>query len=101
MSLYRGPPPDTPRRHRHGRRAAGASVDLSFDGIAAGLTVSFSGGVARPLPDAALDAAVERVDQAMYRAKTQGRRRSLVATTPCVAGDTASAARALEPLASA
>lgn len=74
---------------------------LSFDDIAAGLTVSFSGGVARLLPDEVLDTAVERADQAMYRAKTQGRCRSLVAPAPAVAGSAASATGALEPLASA
>jgi diguanylate cyclase (GGDEF)-like protein len=50
----------------------------SFDDIAPGLRVSFSGGVAQLKLDEPIDAAVARADQAMYRAKIQGRSRSVV-----------------------
>jgi diguanylate cyclase (GGDEF)-like protein len=47
--------------------------------LPAGLRVSFSAGVAELGPDEPLDRAIERADQAMYRAKTSGRSRSLAA----------------------
>jgi diguanylate cyclase (GGDEF)-like protein len=47
--------------------------------LPAGLCVSFSAGVAELGPDEALERAVERADQAMYRAKTSGRARCLPA----------------------
>ena len=50
-----------------------------FDDIAPDLRLSFSGGVTRLKQDDALDVAIERADQAMYRAKTQGRCRCVVA----------------------
>ena len=50
-----------------------------FDDIAPDLRMSFSGGVTRLKQDDALDVAIERADQAMYRAKTQGRCRCVVA----------------------
>ena len=42
-----------------------------------GLTVSFSAGVVEVQADEAADAAVERADQAMYRAKNSGRARCI------------------------
>lgn len=51
----------------------------SLDDVAPGLCVSFSGGVAELQPGERLDVATERADRAMYRAKTQGRCRSLLA----------------------
>ena len=50
-----------------------------FDDVAPDLRMSFSGGVTRLKQDDALDVAIERADQAMYRAKTQGRCRCVVA----------------------
>lgn len=46
---------------------------LSADAIAPGLRVTFSAGVAEVQSAEALDVAIERADQAMYRAKVQGR----------------------------
>jgi diguanylate cyclase len=43
--------------------------------LPAGLSVSFSAGVTEVGPDETPEAAIERADQAMYRAKTRGRRR--------------------------
>jgi diguanylate cyclase (GGDEF)-like protein len=54
----------------------------SFDDVAPGLHVSFSGGITAVAPDDTLEAAVERADQSMYQAKTQGRHHSLVAEQP-------------------
>lgn len=51
----------------------------SFDDVAPGLVVTFSAGLARFAPDQTLEQAVERADQAMYRAKTGGRNRTVVA----------------------
>jgi diguanylate cyclase (GGDEF)-like protein len=45
----------------------------SFDAIAPGLSVTISAGVTDLHPDDTLEAAVERADQAMYRAKQSGR----------------------------
>jgi diguanylate cyclase (GGDEF)-like protein len=47
--------------------------------LPAGLSVSFSAGVAEVGPDEPLERAIERADQAMYRAKTGGRARCLPA----------------------
>ena len=51
----------------------------SFDEAAPGLTVTFSAGLALFEPGLSLDQAVERADQAMYRAKTGGRNRTELA----------------------
>jgi diguanylate cyclase len=40
-----------------------------------GLKISFSAGVTEIGPDESTDGAIERADQAMYRAKTSGRAR--------------------------
>lgn len=45
----------------------------------AGLRVGVSAGVTELGPDEALERAIERADQAMYRAKTSGRSRCLPA----------------------
>lgn len=45
----------------------------SFDAIAPGLGVTISAGVTDLHPDDTLEVAVERADQAMYRAKQSGR----------------------------
>ena len=52
---------------------------LSADAIAPGLRVTFSAGVAEVQGAEALDAAIERADQAMYRAKVQGRDCTVIA----------------------
>lgn len=46
-----------------------------FTDLGPGLHVTFSGGLVRLGPDEPIAAAVERADQAMYRAKTAGRNR--------------------------
>jgi diguanylate cyclase len=46
---------------------------LGADAIAPGLRVTFSAGISLCPPDTPLEAAIDRADQAMYRAKTQGR----------------------------
>jgi diguanylate cyclase len=47
-----------------------------FDAVAPGLAVTFSAGLALLVPGQTLEQAVERADQAMYRAKTGGRNRT-------------------------
>ena len=42
-----------------------------------GLRITFSAGVTELSADEGIDQAIERADQAMYRAKTSGRARSL------------------------
>jgi diguanylate cyclase len=54
-------------------------AQVSFDAVAPGLVVTFSAGLAVCGQDEALDAAIERADQAMYRAKTAGRNCTVVA----------------------
>ncbi len=46
---------------------------LTFDAIATDLKVSFSAGLSACDDDEAIEACIERADQAMYRAKTRGR----------------------------
>jgi diguanylate cyclase len=53
-----------------------------FDDIAAGLVVSFSAGVAECVGPGDLEAAIERADAAMYRAKHEGRDRAVAAPQP-------------------
>jgi diguanylate cyclase (GGDEF)-like protein len=60
------------------QRLQAALQTSSFDDVAPGLRVSFSGGVAQLRLDEPIDAAVARADQAMYRAKIQGRSRCVV-----------------------
>ena len=48
---------------------------MVLDDIAPGLKLSFSGGLVELARGEALEAAIERADQAMYRAKTAGRNR--------------------------
>jgi diguanylate cyclase (GGDEF)-like protein len=50
-----------------------------FAALAQGLTVTFSAGLALFVPELTLEQAVERADQAMYRAKTGGRNRTELA----------------------
>jgi len=52
---------------------------LSADAIAPGLRVTFSAGVADVQSAEALDVAIERADQAMHRAKVQGRNCTVMA----------------------
>ena len=52
---------------------------VSFDAIAPGLQVTFSAGLSACGDDDTLEACIERADQAMYRAKTQGRNCSVLA----------------------
>ena len=54
---------------------------LSADAIAPGLRVTFSAGVADVTSTDELETAIERADQAMYRAKVQGRNCTVVAGT--------------------
>jgi diguanylate cyclase (GGDEF)-like protein len=52
---------------------------VSFDSIAPNLKVSFSAGVSVCLADDSLDAAIERADAALYRAKARGRNCTVLA----------------------
>jgi diguanylate cyclase len=61
------------QRLRHGL------AKVSFDAIAPGLQVTFSAGLSACGDDETLEACIERADQAMYRAKTQGRNCSVLA----------------------
>jgi len=54
-------------------------AQVSFDAISPGLSVTFSAGLSACEDDNPLDACIERADQAMYRAKMQGRNCSVVA----------------------
>jgi diguanylate cyclase (GGDEF)-like protein len=54
-------------------------AEVSFDDIAPGLQVTFSAGLSRCTGEQTLEAALERADQAMYRAKTGGRNRTVTA----------------------
>ena len=50
-----------------------------FDDIAERLTVTFSAGLAECPPNASIDAAIDRADRAMYRAKASGRNCTMAA----------------------
>jgi diguanylate cyclase (GGDEF)-like protein len=64
-----------------------------FDDIAPGMTATFSAGFAQCLGDADLEQAIERADQAMYKAKAEGRNRTLCLDDPGAApSDTGTAA---------
>ena len=56
-----------------------ALARTSFDAIAPGLKVTFSAGLSACADDDSIEACVERADQAMYLAKTQGRDCSVLA----------------------
>jgi len=58
---------------------AQALARTPFDAIATGLNVTFSAGLSACTDDDSVDACIERADQAMYRAKTQGRDCSVLA----------------------
>ena len=60
-------------------RLRGAIAAGGFDAIAPQLKVSFSAGVAEVLEGEAQDAAIDRADRALYRAKQAGRNRVEVA----------------------
>ncbi len=60
-------------------RLRGAIAEGGFDAIAPQLKVSFSAGVAEVLEGEAQDAAIDRADRALYRAKQAGRNRVEVA----------------------
>ncbi|MGE0315294.1 MAG: GGDEF domain-containing protein [Lautropia sp.] len=51
----------------------------SFDDVSPGLRMTFSAGIAQCGGEADLEAAIERADRAMYRAKDAGRDRALTA----------------------
>ncbi len=57
----------------------------SFNDLAGGLVVNFSAGVTECTGLADLHAAIERADQAMYRAKQGGRDCALIAAPPVIA----------------
>lgn len=59
----------------HGLRDALA--ETSFDSVAPGLRVTFSAALSICTVDDMLEATIERADQARYRAKTQGRNRTV------------------------
>ena len=48
-------------------------AETSFDSVAPDLQVTFSAGLSICAEDDTLEATIERADQAMYQAKTQGR----------------------------
>jgi len=54
-------------------------AQVSFDAISPGLKVTFSAGLSACEDDGPLEPCIERADQAMYRAKTQGRNCSVLA----------------------
>jgi len=59
-----------------------AIAGSSFDAIAPGLRVTFSAGVAECAPGDDLQAAIERADRALYRAKRGGRDRTVSEFAP-------------------
>ncbi len=65
----------------------------SFDAIAPGLRVTISAGVTDLHPDDTVDAAVERADQAMYRAKQSGRDQVILGKVHVSSSDVSSTAR--------
>ena len=69
--------PHTPLEHGELalRRIHDALASTDFTDVGSDLRVSFSGGLVLLHADEAIAAAVERADQAMYRAKTAGRNR--------------------------
>ena len=60
-------------------RMRGQLAARSFEHIAPKLTVTFSAGIGVCTVDDRTDAIIERADRAMYRAKTSGRNRTVVA----------------------
>jgi len=60
----------------------GVEVSRLFADLGSGLAVNFSAGVAALEPERTPLAAVERADQAMYRAKTGGRNRTELDLAP-------------------
>lgn len=65
-----------------------------FSHVAAGLRVSFSAGLVQTVAGEKIEAAIERADQAMYRAKTGGRDRVVADTGPAAVAALAAAASA-------
>ena len=59
-------------------RAGIAAMTLGIDGVSKPLSVTVSLGIARMLPDEALEALVARADATLYRAKAGGRNRVAV-----------------------
>jgi diguanylate cyclase (GGDEF)-like protein len=53
-------------------------AQTSFEHVAPGLAVTFSAGLSVCTADSRLEACIEQADQGMYRAKSQGRNRSLL-----------------------
>jgi diguanylate cyclase len=64
-----------------------------FDDIAPGLTATFSAGFAQYHGEAGLEHAIERADQAMYRAKAEGRNRTLCLDPGAMPADAGAADR--------
>jgi diguanylate cyclase (GGDEF)-like protein len=60
-------------------RMRGQLAARSFEHISPKLAVTFSAGIGVCNPEDKLDAIIERADRAMYRAKTAGRNRTVVA----------------------
>ena len=68
----------------------------TFDDIAPGMTATFSAGFSQCMGNADLEHAIERADQAMYKAKAEGRNRSMCLDP--VPAEPATPAAAAEPL---
>ncbi len=67
-------PATSPEQALHSiERLREAVAGARFDAAAAGLNVTFSAGLSACEGEAPIEACIERADQAMYRAKTQGR----------------------------
>ena len=70
--------PDTPRAQAEValQRLRGHLSRMDLNDIAPDLKITFSAGLVELVADDTLEAAIERADQAMYRAKTGGRNRT-------------------------
>ncbi|HEY6511015.1 MAG TPA: diguanylate cyclase [Burkholderiaceae bacterium] len=57
------------------RLRSGVAAGDGFDGIAPGLSVTFSAGLVEVAEGESQDAAIDRADRALYQAKQNGRNR--------------------------